>query len=89
MAAFVVIGIPGDSQLYLADLTGGTVSPIKAPAGSNLGIADQLRNAGATIVKGVNLAITVGSATDAASGQFDEGAASGQFDEGPASGQFE
>ncbi|MGY5809619.1 hypothetical protein ACXHXG_18085 [Rhizobium sp. LEGMi198b] len=89
MAAFVVIGIPGDPQLYLADLAAGTVSPINSPTGSTLGIADQLRNAGATIVKGVNLAVTVGSSAHAASGQFDDQAATIQFDEGPASGQFD
>ncbi|WFU08672.1 hypothetical protein QA646_15435 [Rhizobium sp. CB3090] len=89
MANFVVIGIPGDPQLYLADLGAGTVSPLQAPAGTTLGTADQLRNAGAIIVKGVNLAITVGSSAHAASGQFDDQAATIQFDEGPASGQFD
>ena len=89
MAGFVVIGIPGDPQLYLADLGAGTVSPLKAAAGTTLGTVDRLRHAGATIVKGVNLAVTVGSSAHAASGQFDERAATIQFDEGPASGQFD
>jgi thiazole synthase ThiGH ThiG subunit len=88
MANFVVIGIPGDPQLYLADLGAGTISPLAPPAGSNLGIADQLRNVGATIIKGVNLAVTVGSAGDAANGRLDE-AASIRLDEGPASGRLD
>jgi hypothetical protein len=80
MANFVVIGIPGDPQLYLADLGLGTVTSLKVPAGSDLGIADQLRNAGATVVKGVNLAITVGSAQDAGSGRSDPSAATTRSD---------
>jgi hypothetical protein len=80
MANFVVIGIPGDPQLYLADLSAGTVTSLKVPAGSDLGIADQLRNAGATVVKGVNLAITVGSTQDAGSGRSDPGAATTRSD---------
>ncbi|HEY0121527.1 MAG TPA: hypothetical protein VGC14_07185 [Rhizobium sp.] len=80
MANFVVIGIPGDPQLYLADLGAGTVTSLKVPAGSDLGIADQLRNAGATVVKGVNLAITVGSAQDASSGRSDPSAATTRSD---------
>jgi hypothetical protein len=71
MANVVVIGVPGDSQLYLADLKAGTVTPLSPQAGSTLGVADQLRNAGATIVKGVNLAVAVGGAEKAASGVFD------------------
>ncbi|NTG42709.1 hypothetical protein [Rhizobium rhizogenes] len=88
MANFVVIGIPGDPQLYLADLSAGTITPLAPPAGSDLATIDKLRNAGATIIRGVNLAITVGSADDAASGRFDD-AASGRFDEGPAGGRFD
>ncbi len=54
------------------------------PAGSNPGIADQLRNAGAVITKGVNLAVTAGSSADAANGRLDD-AASIRLDDGPAS----
>lgn len=89
MANFVVIGVPGDPQLYLADLGAGTVSPLNAPAGSDLGIADQLRSAGATVVRGVNLAVAVGTANNAGSGKFDDAAASGKFDEAPAGGKFD
>ncbi|AVA23413.1 MULTISPECIES: hypothetical protein [unclassified Rhizobium] len=88
MTNFVVIGVPGNSQLYLADLGAGTISPLAAPAGSDLGTADQLRNAGATIIKGVNLAVAVGSSADAANGRLDE-AASIRLDEGPASGRLD
>ncbi|MDL2402969.1 hypothetical protein [Rhizobium mayense] len=69
--AHVVIGIPGDPQLYLADLKAGTVTPLAPQAQSSIHAADQLRHAGATIVKGVNLAVAVGSVDKAASGVFD------------------
>jgi hypothetical protein len=69
--AHVVIGIPGDPQLYLADLKAGSVTPLAPQAQSALQTADQLRQAGATIVKGVNLAVAVGDAEKAASGVFD------------------
>ncbi|MBB5573880.1 MULTISPECIES: hypothetical protein [Rhizobium] len=69
--AHVVIGIPGDPQLYLADLSAGTVTPLAPQAQSPLHAADQLRHAGATVVKGVNLAVVVGGAAKAASGVFD------------------
>jgi len=96
MTNFVVIGIPGNPQLYLADLGAGTVSSLAVPAGSNLGIADQLRNAGAVITKGVNLAVTVGSSADAANGRLDDaasirldGPASARLDEAPAGGRLD
>ncbi|MEZ2222174.1 hypothetical protein [Rhizobium sp. RCC_161_2] len=89
MANFVVFGIPGDSQLYLADIGAGTISPLNVPAGSDLGAADQLRNAGATIIKGVNLAITVGSAASAGSGRMDDAAASGRMDDSVPSGRMD
>ncbi|MBB4567994.1 hypothetical protein [Rhizobium leucaenae] len=69
--AHVVIGIPGDPQLYLADTQAGTVTPLAPQAQSALHAADQLRQSGATIVKGVNLAVAVGGAEKAASGVFD------------------
>jgi hypothetical protein len=89
MTNFIVVGVPGDTQLYLADLSAGTVSPLNIPAGSDLGIADQLRNSGATIIKGVNLAVAVGSAASAGSGRMDEAAASGRMDESPAGGRMD
>ncbi|MDL2404166.1 hypothetical protein PY650_00540 [Rhizobium calliandrae] len=89
MANFVVIGVPGDPQLYIADLGAGTITPLNAPGGSDLGVADQLRNAGATIVKGVNLAVAVGTAANASAGKFDDIAASGKFEGTTASGKFD
>ncbi|MEF0940300.1 hypothetical protein [Rhizobium sp. BR 362] len=89
MGNFIVFGIPGDTQLYLADLSAGTVSPLNVPAGSDLGVADQLRNSGATITKGVNLAVLVGSIASAGSGRMDDTAASGRMDESPASGRMD
>ncbi|WP_105386598.1 hypothetical protein [Neorhizobium alkalisoli] len=71
MARIVVIGLPGDEQLYLADLDAGTVHPMTAPTSGPLATANDLRRAGGTIVKGVNLAVAVSSSEQAASGVFD------------------
>ncbi|MFS8114416.1 hypothetical protein QD460_22045 [Rhizobium jaguaris] len=89
MGNFIVFGIPGDTQLYLADLGAGTISPLNVPTGSGLGMADQLRNSGATITKGVNLAVMVGSTASAGAGRMDEAAAGIRMDEGPASGRMD
>lgn len=69
MARIVVLGIAGEEGLWIADLDAGTVVGAEAPAGGDLKAADELRKAGATIVKGVNLAALASSA-DAASGGF-------------------
>jgi hypothetical protein len=60
MANVIVFGVQGDTQLYIADLAMGTVVPLSIPSGGSLGIADQLRNGGATVIRGVNLAIAIG-----------------------------
>ena len=61
MARLVVLGIEGEDGLWVADLDAGTVTQIAAP--------DDLRKAGASVVKGVNLAALASSA-DAVSGGF-------------------
>ncbi|MGK6317457.1 hypothetical protein [Neorhizobium sp. DT-125] len=71
MARVVVIGLPGDDQLYVADIDAGTVQPIQPPASGPLAAANDLRNAGGTIVKDVNLAVAVSSSGQAFSGVFD------------------
>lgn len=71
MARIVVIGLSGDEQLFLADIDAGTVQPMVAPTSGALADANDLRTAGGTIVKGVNLAAAVSSSEQAASGVFD------------------
>jgi hypothetical protein len=70
MTKVVVIGIPGETELWLADLGAGTVTRLPAPKGGALAEAQKLRHAGATITKGVDLAVVVSSKDAVASGQF-------------------
>ncbi|AIC28554.1 MULTISPECIES: hypothetical protein [Rhizobium] len=69
MTKVVIIGIPGETGLWLADLDAGTVTPLN-PTG-DLATASNLRKAGGIIVKGVDLAVAVSSAQVALSGHFD------------------
>ncbi|MGO6741138.1 hypothetical protein ACCS93_01580 [Rhizobium ruizarguesonis] len=69
MAKAVIIGIPGEPGLWLADLGAGTVKPLN-PTG-DLATANDLRKAGGTFVKGVDLAVAVSSAQVALSGHVD------------------
>lgn len=70
MAKVVVIGIPGETELWLADLHAGTVTKLPPVKGGALAEAQKLRHAGATITKGVDLAVVVSSKEAVASGQF-------------------
>ncbi|MBY3117149.1 hypothetical protein [Rhizobium laguerreae] len=69
MAKAVIIGIPGEAGLWLADLGAGTVKPLN-PTGE-LATANGLRKAGGTFVKSVDLAVAVSSAQVALSGHVD------------------
>lgn len=69
MTRLIVLGVQGDDDLWVADLDAGTVTKIGAPATGALKAADDMRKAGATITKGVNLAALASSA-DAISGGF-------------------
>ncbi len=71
MAKAVVLGIAGESDLWLVDLGAGTVTRTKSPGTGALGDADKLRQSGAAIVKGVDLAVAVDSAASVASGFMD------------------
>jgi hypothetical protein len=71
MAKVVVLGIPGEPGLWLADLEAGTVSQIDAPAEGALGSANELRTGGSTVIKGVDFAIAVSSAAKVSSGLLD------------------
>ena len=69
MAKAVIIGIPGETGLWLADLGTGTVKPLN-PTG-DLATANDLRKVGGTFVKGVDLAVAVSSAQVALSSHVD------------------
>lgn len=69
MAKAVIIGIPGETGLWLADLDAGTVKPLN-PTGDLATVSD-LRKTGGTFVKGVDLAVAVSSAQVALSGHVD------------------
>lgn len=69
MTRLVVLGVQGDDGLWLADLDAGTITQIDVPATGALKNADDLRKAGASVIKGVNLAALATSA-DAVSGGF-------------------
>ena len=62
MAKIVVLGIQGETSLWLVDFAAGTVTPAAATAlaGSGGGLAptvDQIRASGYSVVKGVDLAV--------------------------------
>ena len=78
MAKIVVIGLPGETGLWIADLDAGTVAAMDPPANDALGAANLLRSGGASVVNGVDLAIAVQSADDAFAGKFE--GFSGKFD---------
>jgi hypothetical protein len=71
MAKVVVIGVEGEEGLWVADLDAGTVSKMGKAAHGELAAAEKLRTAGATIVKGVDLAIAAKSGASVASGFMD------------------
>ncbi|OLP59125.1 hypothetical protein BJF93_04195 [Xaviernesmea oryzae] len=69
MSKAVLIGFPGDSKLYLADIEAGTVIPVDE---ANGGMSDMNEGAaGGAVVKGVNLAVAINSADAVFAGYFD------------------
>ncbi len=71
MANVVIIGIAGESELWIADLAAGTVTKVPAPSTGALQTANELRNNGATVTKGVNLAVLAASAASVSGGYMD------------------
>jgi hypothetical protein len=70
MAKVVVIGLPGETGLWIADLDAGTVAPLQPAAGSPLESAGKLRAGGTTVINGVDFAVAVRSAAEAFSGHL-------------------
>ncbi|KQQ39043.1 hypothetical protein ASG19_07185 [Rhizobium sp. Leaf306] len=71
MSKIVVIGIPGEKGLYMADLEVGTIVAFDPPATGALAAANDLRKAGGTVVKGIDFAVAIHSTEAAFSGVFD------------------
>lgn len=69
MARIVVLGLHGENGLWVVDLDAGTVATLATPTTGALKDADDLRKAGATVIKGVNLA-ALATSLDAASGGY-------------------
>ena len=71
MAKVVVIGLPGETGLWVADIDAGTVTPLQPTAGSPLDSANKLRASGVAINKGVDFSVAGSSAAEAFSGHLD------------------
>jgi hypothetical protein len=71
MTRVVVIGVKGEEGLWVVDLGAGTVTPLHPPRAGTLKAVVDLRASGASIIKGVDLAVTVKAADSAFSGHFD------------------
>jgi hypothetical protein len=68
MAQVVLIGIPGEDGLWLADLVKGSVTPLEGGLSGNLAAVESVRQAGGTVMKDVDFAVAVSSASEIASG---------------------
>jgi hypothetical protein len=66
MARVVIIGIPGEAGLWMADLDAGTVTAVDGALSDEL-ITAQANN-DETMVKGVRLAVAINSGSELAGG---------------------
>ncbi len=55
MSKVVVLGFPGETQLYVADVAAGTIVPLADTDGR----AGELRSAGAPFARGVDFAVAL------------------------------
>nr|WP_314086780.1 hypothetical protein [uncultured Shinella sp.] len=82
MANIAVLGLQGEEGLWVVDFSAGTVTALPAPSTGALKDADDLRKAGATVTKGVNLAVLATSADAASGGYMDAGGGYMDADDG-------
>lgn len=68
----VVFGIEGQDVLWVADLGNGTVTALETPLSDTFAGAAALRKQGGTVIKGVDFAVSVPSASEVASGFLEE-----------------
>jgi hypothetical protein len=71
MAKVVIVGVTDEKGLWIADLDAGTIVPLADPTVGNLKTVSDLRASGASVVKGVDVAISIQTAAAAASGHLD------------------
>lgn len=65
MSRIVVIGIPGEDGLWMADLDAGTVTPVDAALCEELALTT---NEDAPVIRGVKMAVAISDGSDMAGG---------------------
>ena len=68
MAGVIIFGLTGETGLWQADLEAGTVLPLDSPPNGDLATAASFRKVGAGFYKGVDFAVHVTTAANAAEG---------------------
>ena len=71
MTNMVVIGIPGESGRWLADLTAGTVTQLTQSLSDELAAVETLQSSGGAVIKGVDFAVLVSPAAEVFAGHYD------------------
>lgn len=67
MANAAIIGVSGETGLWLADFTAGTIVALGEPLSGELATTASLRGQGVTVIKGIDFAVAVASAAEVAS----------------------
>ncbi|WP_246663204.1 hypothetical protein [Rhizobium sp. WL3] len=68
MAGVVILGLTGEDGLWVVDLEAGAVLPLDIVPVGDMATAASYRSVGASFIKGVNFAVHVTSAAQAAEG---------------------
>lgn len=68
MAGVVILGLTGEDGLWQVDLEAGTVLPLASQPSGDLSTAASFRKVGAGFFKGVDFAVHVTTAAEAAEG---------------------
>lgn len=68
MAGVVILGLTGEEGLWVVDLEAGAVLPLESAPEGDMAKAASFRGVGASFIKGVNFAVHVTTAAQAAEG---------------------
>lgn len=68
MAGVVILGLTGEEGLWVVDLEAGAVLPLEVVPEGDMARATSYRSVGATLIKGVDFAVHVTTAAQAAEG---------------------
>lgn len=71
MAKVVVLGIEGETNLWVVDLNALTVEALELPKSGGLKAVADLRAKGVNVIKGADVAVVVKSAEAASSGHYE------------------